>query len=124
LRAQLIEEGCSVRAYESLRDATGVLALGAARARSGRGFQPALLIVDFFEDGSAEEVDRLSRLARRLPVWVIAAHSRAQESDLSNRGFERVLFRPVDVRDLVERIKRRVGSASAESQSVARPDGN
>jgi len=109
LRAQLLEEGCSVRAYQSLRDALGVLARGATGASTGCAFKPGLLIVDFSEGGGPGEMKQLSLIARRVPVWVIAAHSRSPESDLKNRGFERVLFRPVDMRELVESIKRRLG---------------
>jgi len=116
LRAQMIEEGCAVRAYESLRDAAVVLA-GAVGTRTTRGFKPGLLIADLSDDGGPKEIDQFSRVARRLPVWVIASRSSTNETALSDRGFERVFFRPVDVRELVESIKQRVGSIEAKSKS-------
>ncbi len=103
LRAQLLEEGCSVRAYESLRDAATVLV--------SRSFKPGLLVADISEDGHQDEIDRLAATVRLIPVWVIAGHSTVNEAELRDRGFERVFFRPVDMGKLVEAIKQRLAPA-------------
>lgn len=100
LRAQLLEEGCRVRAYESVRDA------GAALDRSL--FPPSLLIVELSGEESPPDLEQLSTLAGRLPVWVLASHSDVDEAALKGHGFEAVLFRPIDMSDLVRRVKRRL----------------
>ena len=104
-----MEEGCNVRAYELLRDAAGLLRSSAAGRMSGSGFTPGLVVADLSQGKNSSEVDQLSELAQRVPVWVIASHRNTRELELTNRGFERVFFRPVDMRDLVENIKRRIG---------------
>jgi CheY-like chemotaxis protein len=108
LRAQLIEEGCEVRAYESLRDAAGVLRISPEAIKKTSGFTTGLVVADLSENGTRHEMDQLLRLTQRVPVWVIASRRGTPEPEL--KGFERVFFRPVDMRDLVEEIKRRVGS--------------
>jgi DNA-binding NtrC family response regulator len=100
LRAQLIEEGCSVRAFESLRDATAELPTSPG--------QPSLLIAGLSGDESPPEVEQLSALAVRLPVWVLASHSDVDAAALKSRGFEMVLFRPLDMSALVERVKQKL----------------
>ena len=114
LRAELIDQGVAVRAYESLRDARGAL--------TAPGFKPGLLVADLAraaglpempgeppdETSLADEVDQLAELARQLPVWVLASHSDVGESELEGRGFEAVLFRPVGLGELAESIKRRL----------------
>jgi DNA-binding response OmpR family regulator len=100
LRAQLLEEGCSVRAYELLRDAF--------RAIGRTPFPPSLLIAELSGDDSANEMDQLSALARLLPVWVLASHSDVNEAVLGGRGFEMILFRPIGMSDLVDRVKSRL----------------
>jgi hypothetical protein len=100
LRAQLIEEGSSVRAYESLRDA--------APALKSSLFRPSLLVAELSGDESPPELDQLLALAVRLPVWVLASRSDVAEATLKGRAFEAVLFRPIDLSDLVRRVKRRL----------------
>jgi DNA-binding response OmpR family regulator len=100
LRAQLLEEGCSVHAYESLQDAAAELKAGA--------LQPRMLIAELSGRDWRSELEQLSELAARLPVWVLASHSDVDETILKWRGFETVLFRPVDMGDLVRRAKRRL----------------
>jgi len=100
LRAQLLEEGRRVRAYELLRDAAPVFA-GSP--------QPALLIAEVSGDEPPPELEQLSALARRLPVWILASHSEVCDATLAGRGFEMVFFRPLDMSDLVNRVKRRLG---------------
>jgi DNA-binding response OmpR family regulator len=97
LRAQLLEEGCSVRAHDLLSDAF--------RALGRTPYWPSLLIAELSGDESADELEQLSALARRLPVWVLASHSEVYEANLKGRGFETVLFRPIAMNDLVDRVK-------------------
>jgi DNA-binding response OmpR family regulator len=100
LRAQLIEEGLAVKAFESIWDATGAL--------GERSEELGLVVVELLGRESAEEIEQLSAWAARVPVWVIASRSLAGEAWLEKCGFEAVVFRPIDVGDLVERIKRRI----------------
>jgi DNA-binding NtrC family response regulator len=100
LRAQLLEEGCLVKAYATLRDAAPVVV--------SRSFKPGLLVADISEDGHQDEIDRLADTVRLIPVWVIAGHSTVKEAELRDRGFERVFFRPVDLGKLVGAIKQRL----------------
>jgi DNA-binding response OmpR family regulator len=104
LRAQLIEEGCPVMAFESLKDVEQELRRSA--------FEPALLIADLASGGrAASEIEQLSAWTRRLPVWVLATHSLGIDDELEGRGFEAVIFRPVGIEELVERIKQRLGAS-------------
>ena len=100
LRAQLIEEGFAVKAFESIHDAAEAFA-GAA--------EPGLLLVELSGGESSAELEQLSAWAARVPVWVIASRSLGGAAGLGERGFERILFRPIDVGELVEQIKRRTG---------------
>ena len=105
LRAQLIEEGLDVEAHESV---------GAALSDSeDPALLPLLLVADVSASGdAARELDQLARWSNRIPVWVIASRSAIDEKDLQGRGFEAVLFRPVDLGKLVEQIKQRVARTS------------
>jgi CheY-like chemotaxis protein len=101
LRAQLIEEGFEVEAYEDVQEVVDRL--------WGSADMPSLLIVDLFESGvPAEDVAMLSHWAKLLPIWVMAGHETAGSRMLEGQGFERVLFRPVDVGKLVQEIKQRL----------------
>ena len=100
LRAQLLEEGCPVRAYETLPDAAAELKAGALK--------PTLLVAELSGGDWRSELKQLSELAGRLPVWVLASRSDVDEVVLKGQGFETVLFRPVDMGDLVRRVKRRL----------------
>lgn len=100
LRAQLLEEGLRVRAYESLTDATPEL--------TRNSFKPSMLIIELSGNESPLELEQLSALAAPLTVWVLASHSDVDEASLKERGFEKVLFRPLDMRELVEDVKRRL----------------
>jgi CheY-like chemotaxis protein len=101
LRAQLIEEGLEVEAFETLREAL-------ARPEEAAPL-PALLVADLYssEDPRAE-IERLAAWAASIPIWIIAGQSLLAESQLKSRGFELILTRPIDVGELVEQIKRRV----------------
>lgn len=119
LRAQLLEEGCEVRAFESAADAERVLRRNAS-VMKGRGsarlvegdFKLRLIVADLSAGGSASEIERLAQLAQCRAVWVLASRSSAAETEWNTCGFERVLFRPIDMRDLVEAIKHRLGSCT------------
>lgn len=101
LRAQLIEEGLGVEAFEKVSDALARL--------EGSAVSPALLLADISaSDDPRAELDQLAPQAQTLPVWIIAARNLIAASHLGGRGFEVVLFRPVDLGQLVERIKQRL----------------
>src|SRR5271169_4662452 len=89
LRAQLLEEGVDVEAHESVTDA--VASLGASE------FTPCLFIADLAEsDNPTADLDELAKWSREVSVWIIASHSMIIENTLRGRGFELILFRPVD----------------------------
>jgi DNA-binding NtrC family response regulator len=103
LRAQLIEEGVDVEAHESVNDARASLEAGEVL--------PALFIADLFaSDHPAADIDELAKWSHDIPVWIIATHGVIAEQNLKGRGFELILFRPVDLGELVGQIKRRVES--------------
>jgi DNA-binding response OmpR family regulator len=99
VRAQLIEEGVDVEAY-----------LTASAAMEGTGeLLPALLIADLSgNDNLEEEISELAKWTRQIPVWIIAGRDLIAGNLLRGRGFEMILFRPIDVGELVEQIKRRI----------------
>jgi CheY-like chemotaxis protein len=101
LRAQLIEEGVSVEAYETVNDALAQLEWSFPL--------PALLIADIFASNSpTADVECLTIWAKRIPIWLIASHTLTVKGGLEGRGFETILFRPVDMGKLVEQIKQRL----------------
>lgn len=101
LRAQLLEESVDVAAYESLPEAL--------EASIGMGETPSLLIADVGESADPElEIAQLAHWSRRIPIWIIARRTVTDESKFEGRGFEAVLFRPIDLGELVERIQRRL----------------
>ncbi len=102
LRAQLLEEGLDVEAHESVDSAL--------RAIEGSGTLPSLLLADLTaSDDPLGEVELLTCWAARVPTWVIASRHLAESASLKNRGFELVLIRPIDVGELVKKIKQRLG---------------
>jgi DNA-binding response OmpR family regulator len=101
LRAQLIEEGFEVEAYDDVR-------AGVARLWGSRGM-PSLLLIDLLEsDGPVEDIATLAHWAKLLPIWIISGRDTAGSGALAGKGFERILFRPLDVGKLVEEIKERL----------------
>lgn len=105
LRAQLIEEGLEVKAYDSVADAI--------EAAAGHNGPAPLLIADLAgSDDPALVAAQLAHWSRRIPIWIVASRSVIDARELEGRGFEAVLYRPVDVGDLVERIKRCVGGVT------------
>lgn len=102
LRAQLLEEGFGVEAFENVSAALAGL-------EPGRNL-PHLLIADISaSDQPSAEVDALTPWSRRVPIWIIASRTYNVEQGFSDRGFETILLRPIDVGKLAEQIKRRLG---------------
>jgi len=103
LRAQLIEEGVSVEAYETVEEALAQLEC--------RSVLPALLIADISaSDHPSTDIESLTIWARRIPIWLIASHTLSVKGRLEGRGFERLLFRPVDMGKLVPQIQQRLAT--------------
>jgi DNA-binding response OmpR family regulator len=103
LRAQLIEEGFSVGAYETVDDALAQLEWPFPL--------PALLIADIStSDNPAVDVERLAIWTKRIPIWIIASRTLSVKTGLEGRGFETILFRPVDIGKLVEQIQQRLAT--------------
>ena len=101
LRAQLIEEGVKVEAYETVEEALAQLEL--------QSVLPALLIADISSsDHPSADVERLTIWARRIPIWIIASHTSSVKGGLEGHEFEILLFRPVDMGRLVEQIRQRL----------------
>lgn len=101
LRAQLIEEGFDVEACEGVRELVDCL--------WGSSEMPSLLIVDLFKSKEpVEDIATLSHWAKLLPIWVLAGHGTVESGTLEGQGYERVLYRPLDVGKLVQEIKDRL----------------
>jgi hypothetical protein len=99
LRAQLLEEGVEVKAYDSLKDA--VLAFDLSL--------PALLVADLTASDDPEaEIRDLASWVKSVPTWIIASRSSGVVAHLEGRGFERIFFRPVDMGELVSFVKQRL----------------
>jgi CheY-like chemotaxis protein len=102
LRAQLLEEGVGVEAFETVREALAQLEFYAVR--------PALLLADISaSDHPSADGESLANWAKRIPIWIIASHTSSVPGGLDGRGFERLLFRPIDLGELVEQVRQRVG---------------
>ncbi|TAM80659.1 MAG: hypothetical protein EPN47_15505 [Acidobacteria bacterium] len=101
LRAQLIEEGFEIEAYEDVKEVVRILWASQT--------MPSLLIADLFEcEDLAGDAALLASWAKLVPIWVLAGHGSAEAEPLEGQGFERVLYRPVDVGWLVKEIKDRL----------------
>ncbi len=99
VRAQLIEEGVDVEAYLTAR----------AALESTGELLPELIIADLTESDDLQgEVEELAKWVRQVPIWVLAGRDLIAGKLLRGRGFEMVLYRPIDVGELVEQIKRRI----------------
>ena len=104
VRAQLLEEGVSVEAFETVREALAQLEFYAVR--------PALLVADIAaSDHPTADVESLANYAKRIPIWIIASHTSSVAGGLEGRGFESLLFRPVDLGELVGQIRERLGGS-------------
>jgi len=112
LRAQLLEEGLDVAAYDRLEDALDVL-------RSSFAL-PNLLLADVSSsDHPAADLDALATWTPKVPMWIIASRQSLSEDHVRGFGFDRVLFRPVDVGWLVAEIEERVNRYPAGDFSLA-----
>jgi CheY-like chemotaxis protein len=101
IRAQLIEEGVSVEAYETIEEALAEL--------QRHPVLPTLLIADISaSDHPSADVERLTIWSKRIPTWIIASHTSSVMGGLAGREFEMLLFRPVDVGKLVMQIQHRI----------------
>ncbi len=101
LRAQLIEEGVSVEAYETVDEALAQLEWSYPL--------PALFIADISaSDNPEKDIERLTVWAKRIPIWIIASHTLSVKGGLEGHGFETLLFRPVDMGKFIEQIKQRL----------------
>ena len=101
LRAQLLEEGFDVEAYEIIPEALAQLEAGTSL--------PNLLVADISaSDQPSADVEALSTWSRRIPTWIIASQTYIVKKGLRGHGFEMILLRPVDVGELVEQIKQRL----------------
>jgi DNA-binding NtrC family response regulator len=99
LRAQLLEEGVAVEAYESLQDAHQGLVLSL----------PVLLVADLtVSDDLSADIRSLADWGVRVPTWILASRSPQAAVQLEGHNFERVFYRPIDLGQLVSLIKRRV----------------
>jgi CheY-like chemotaxis protein len=101
LRAQLLEEGFDVEAHETVPEALASL--------ESTPSAPGLFLADISQsDDPAGDVEALAAGSRKTAVWIIASRAFITEKRLSGHGFEMILLRPVDVGELVERIKQRL----------------
>ena len=92
-----------MEAYETVEEALAQLELSSVL--------PALLIADISAtDHPSADVDCLTIWAKRIPIWIIASHTSSVKGGLEGRGFETLLFRPVDMGKLVEQIKQRLAT--------------
>ena len=109
LRAQLLEEGVSVEAFETVREALAQLEFYPVR--------PALLVAEVSaSDHPSADVDSLASWATRIPIWIIASHTSIVTGGLDGRGFERLLFRSVDLGRLVEQIRQQLAGQVGSGQ--------
>lgn len=101
LRAQLIEEGLEVKAYETVQAALASL--------EETDLRPAMLVVDLFaSDDPPADIEQLAAWTSQIPIWIVASRNLIAEKRFKGRGFEVILFRPVDMGELVEQIKQRL----------------
>lgn len=101
LRAQLLEEGIDVQAHETVVETVASLA--------SRDRLPGLVLADLsFSDDPASDAARLAEWAKQVPIWIIASRNVIAQKTLKGLGFEVILFRPVDLEELIEQIKQRL----------------
>jgi CheY-like chemotaxis protein len=101
LRAQLIEDSLNVEAYESVPATV-------TRLWAGKKM-PGLLVADLSQsENPAEDISQLAQWSKLLPIWILAGHGLSDAETLEDRGFEKVLFRPLDMGKLAQQIKERL----------------
>ncbi len=126
LRAQLLEEGVQVEALEDTTEAVMAVehAMGVKRpgaipspvapaalaARDTAGGSTLLIVADLSSSENPEgDAQKLASVARAVPTWIIAGTTLAEPKNLGDRGFERILYKPLDLGYLVAQIKQRLG---------------
>jgi DNA-binding response OmpR family regulator len=101
LRAQLIEEGLEVEAFETVGEALATV--------ENAALGPSLLVADLSSSKEPpSEIEGLAAWSGQVPIWIIAERGLLADPQLKGRGFELILVRPIDMGQLVERIKRRL----------------
>lgn len=96
MRAQLLEEGLQVSAFQSLGDARQWLFIG--------GRVPDLLVMDVWRHTpSLEDLTRLSDISDRCPIVFLTGARDRVPADLEVIG--EVIRRPVSIGDVVGRIR-------------------
>lgn len=99
LRAQLLEGGVKVEAYDSLEDAQRTLTDSA----------PKLLVADLTESRDpVADIRQLATLAPPVPIWIIASRTESISAQPITSSFERLFFLPVDLGELTSLIEQRV----------------
>jgi len=101
LRAQLLEEGFDVEAYETVPEALASLGTGPR--------QPDLFLADVSQsDDPLADVEALAVWSHRIAIWIIASRAFISEKNLRGHGFEMTFLRPVDVGELLRQVKHRL----------------
>ncbi|MBI4463377.1 MAG: hypothetical protein HY647_01625 [Acidobacteria bacterium] len=104
LRAQLLEEGFEVKAYETVS--------GALEDVAQHFHPPQLILTDLSaSDNPSAELEELAKWAARIPTWLLTSRTATPETEIAERGFERVLFRPIRLGELVSQIQERLKQA-------------
>ncbi len=102
VRAQLIEEGIEAEAHETAREALNGI--------TGLRKLPALIVADLAgSPHPAAGIDLLARWTPILPVWIVLPHTMKVDRPIEHLGFDRVIYRPLDLATLVQEIKERSG---------------
>jgi DNA-binding NtrC family response regulator len=99
IRAQLIEEGHSVTAFEKIEEAIALLCRGVIK--------PHLVIVDTIGQTLVERalVD-LKKLVEDIPFLICTGPYDRARFDFKEMGFADVLVRPFTIREVVEAVER------------------
>ncbi len=101
LRAQLLEEGFEVEAHETIAGALDALGRGAGL--------PQMMLADVSASRDpVADLRALSPWSHKIPLWIIASRAFRLDDGLHGHGFEIILPRPVEVGELVDRIKLRL----------------
>lgn len=104
LRAQLLEEGVDVEAHETIA--------GALANLHRETVLPQMMLADVSASHDpAADLRALSPWSLKIPVWIIASRAFRLNEGLHDHAFEIVLPRPVDVGELVDRIKQRMAES-------------
>ena len=98
LRAEFIEEGIRTFAVEKMGDAEEWLA--------DPRVLPIIIIYDTNnQDNLSHDLKRLSDLASRIPVLIIATHAEKRAINLDELAFKHVIKRPTRIGDVVGYVK-------------------